>query len=180
MNDGGIRKYDRHHGNALVSVRVQLHRLCGLWAAVCALALPLLVGCGGVPDAVRVSLTATAQGVAELDRSAARRYAEAADEAREAAPVGEEGWASYDVAMRPWELLRQSINTAFRALVALQEAANAWEQGSDGEWLSAAGCMLALVATAVEAARALGIEIPAVLEDGLATASRYAPRCAPE
>jgi hypothetical protein len=139
------------------------------------LPLLLLLGCLGCTpswtiDTAQVALTTGAEVVQALDENitpAMVRDIEAAD----AETVSRE---AYLVRIAPWEPVATSMALTRRSFLTAQRGLDAWRAGSDGQWLTAAACILAGLLELERALPVVHVAVPAEISHWLGLFRGYA------
>jgi hypothetical protein len=135
------------------------------------LALPitlLLMSCAGNQALERsVLLTNTAsEALLVLDREIEPLYEFAAETALENLPAGST-LADYNAAMVEWNTIEEGLRTTHTALLAMQSALRAWEDGSqtaEGDYRSALACAVQGLKALADAAAELNVPVPPEVE----------------
>jgi hypothetical protein len=97
-----------------------------------------------------------------LDREVAPRYQKAAELALETLPAGAT-FPDYQKSMVRWDQIETGLRTAHSALLAMQSALQAWDDGSqvaEADYGKALACTVSGLQNVAEAAESLGVELP--------------------
>lgn len=135
-------------------------------------ALPLLVACGGPPDAVRKTIAVAAHGLRGVDEMLAPRYVSGADRCRE--QTGD--WEAYDSCMEPLETAHEANEASRNALLSLEAVVDAWDE-AEPTWAGIAACAALSFEELAATVSALGIHVPEAVTDVVGLARAFGGRC---
>ncbi len=158
--------------------------------AVAVMAIQLcLSACGASAiDNAQVALVATSRAVVAADETVAPAYTERAQVAldvaeravREGGLSSDQGWARYRSGMRELDAVESALRFARQALLAAQDALDAWRAADDGGRFSAAvPCVTASLRGLDEAMREIELAPPPEIGQAIELVASYGGTCRP-
>jgi hypothetical protein len=128
----------------------------------------LLIGCG--PSPAQQVVRYGGHALRALDAEAAPRYTAA----HQTALREEQTLEAYSARMEPWQTLQQSMQTAYDAFVAADQAI---EGLGEEVGLRMAACLLSSLGVVAESLRALDLPVPPALTQALQAGESFAGSC---
>lgn len=140
--------------------------LCGV---VCLLAW-LAVGCGGSGlRTARSAVEYTATAADAADAVVSDGYTDAARDALDKS----ESLDEYRAIMRPWDAAVAAVTALRGALLAAEDALDAWGAGGQERWIGMAACIWAALTDVYDTMAALGLPLPESLTEAINYVSRF-------